>query len=423
MNVEQLRAKVVAAEQKVEKCRKTIERHKAQLEKKAESLRKMGIEPETADKYAFVQNGSEMNREAYWLLCDYDNKKDDIKGSQRKLEDAERILAGWNEKLDIEINKEKIIQDTVPQVIKDFLEDWKEKAFDWYVNRYDAFLKFRDDLRAEERAARLEAYYTLPEYAETRERRKAFLGDEEPDNSTLINLYPRKPVEEFLKERNLDYYTIQQRIQNFGDQIIFKMLDYRDSDARLKYLDGALEEDKKRKLLFLINSITNITGPITDAKHLYISGGDLNGVVTGEKGVAKIQTFSAGGYNIQCFHWRTRVDDVTEKYKENPVPFKSDERICTYAFPRFAGGDNDIAKDYGLEVISNTKDDTFVKGQYRDIVAFADQYLGYQLVPEHLKDVSNEKPGLDDVIKSCNAISRDSDARIEKGSIDKDMDR
>lgn len=362
MNVEQLRVKVVAAEQKVEKCKKTIERHKVQLEKKAEALRKIGIEPEKADKYSFVQNGSEMNHDAYWLLCDYDNKKDDIKGSQRKLEDAERILAGWNEKLDIEINKEKIIQDTVPQVIKDFLENWKTKAFDWYVKRYDAFLEFRNDLRTAERAAWLEAYYTLPEYAETRARRKAFFGDEEPDNSTLINMNPRKPMEEFLKERGLDYHTIQQRINNFGDQIIFKMLDYRDVDARLKYLDGALEEDKKRKLLVLVDSITNITGPITNAKYLYISGGDLNGVVLGEKGVGKIQTFSAGGYNIQCFHWRTRVDDVTEKYKADP---------------------------------------DFLKNSVRNADA--------------------EKSDLNDVIQTCEEMSKNSDARISTGrSTDKE---
>lgn len=62
-----------------------------------------------------------------------------------------------------------------------------------------------------------------------------------------------------------------------------------------------------------------------------------------------------------------------------------------------------VAKDYGLEVIRNTKDDTVVKGQYRDIVAFADQYLGYQLVPEYLKDAVDEKESLDAVINKCAA--------------------
>lgn len=471
MSIDKLREKIVAANEKVEKCKKTIERHKVQMEKKANVLRNMGIEPETADKYALANNGTNAGREAYWLLCDYDSKKDDIKSATAKLADAERIAAGWKEKLDIEINKEKVIQDTVPTVIKDFLEKWKNDAFDWYVQRFDAFLEFRKNLRAEERAARLEAYNTLPEYAELRERYKSFLGDKEPDDSTLANLYPRKPVEAFLKERDLDYKKINERLKNFGDQIIFKMLNCRNSEERLSTLEQILEAEKKQKLISLINSITYITGPITDAKHLYASAGDLNGVIVGEKGVAKIITISAGGYNVQCFHYRTRVSDVTEKYKDDPSIFinnkeekryyvnddypsetwenilglttetarrilNDDEfvkwyeernarfpgsylpleywiggsRVCTYQFPRFEGGDDDVAKDYGLEVVSCTKDDTTVKGQYRDILAFADQYLGYQLVPEYLKDLGDEKPSLDDVIVKCAAEVRASSA-------------
>ena len=293
MAIDKLQEKLVAAEEKVEKCKKTIERHRAQMNKKAEALRKMGIDPESADKHALANNGTAAGREAYWLLCDYDGKKNDIKSAIIKLEDAERIVAGWKEKIDIEINKEKVINETVPQVIKDFLEDWKEHAFEWYVQRYDEFLEFRADLRNKEHHARLEAYSTLPEYAETRERHKRIFGDKEPSNYDLINLYPRKPVEDFLKERKLDYKTINERIHNFGDNIIFKMLDYHDENERLAFLNEALEKEKKAKLLILINSITAITGPIADAKHLYISAGELNGVILGEKGVAKIQTFSA----------------------------------------------------------------------------------------------------------------------------------
>lgn len=420
MNIADLEKKVKAAEAKVEKCKATIERHKKQMEKKGDALRKMGIDPEAPDKYEPFRNGSNTNREAYWLLSDYDDKKDDVKGAEQKLADAERICANWNEKLDVEINKEKIIQDTVPQVIKDFLEKWKDDAFDWYLHRYDGFLELRARLRNEEHAARLEAYNTLPEYVDTRERYKSFLGDKDPDYSTLLNLYPSKPVNEFLKERKLDYKAVQERLNNYGDGIIFKMLDYRDKDERCAWLNKTLEEEKKAKLIFLINSITYITGPITDAKHLYVSAGDLNGVIVGEKGVAKIQTFSAGGYNIQCFHYRTRVDDVTEKYKEDPSVFinnNNDARICIYQFPRFEGGDGDVAKDYGLEVVVTNNRDTVVKGQYRDILAFADNYLGYQLVPEYLKEVDEEKPGLDSVINSCAAKVKD-----ETGTVDKQVE-
>lgn len=406
MTIDQLREKLSAAEEKVEKCKKTIARHEAQMEKKAKQLRDMGIDPETADKRSLAQDRSEKGREAYWLLSDYNYKKSDIKGAIEKLQDAIRICSGWKEKLDLEINKEKVINDNAPQAIKDFLQDWKEKAFAWHVKRYDDFLDFRKRLRAEERSARLEAYYSLPEYAEVRERYKSFLGDKEPDDSTLLNLWPRKPMEAFLTERRLDYKSIQERLANFGNQVIFKMLEYRDPEKRLAFLDAVLEEEKKQKLLTLINSITNITGPITDAKYLYVSeSGDLNGVIFGENGVGKVQSFGAGGWNIQCFHYRARVDDVTDKYKNDPAFIKSSKRICTYQFPRLAGGDDTIARGYGLEIVDNSSDTT-VKGQYRDILAFADQYLGYQLEASRLRDATEDTPALDDVIKSCSDLSK-----------------
>ena len=426
MNIEKLKEKVLAAEEKVEKCKKTIERHTAQMEKKGKQLREMGIDPEAADKYSFVQNGTQMNREAYWLLSDYDGKKDDIKGATQKLEDAERILAGWKEQLALEINKEKIIQDTVPQVIKDFLEDWKEKAFGWYCQRYEEYLVFREELEQEERSLRLEAFRTFPEYADLRERYQRLYGDKEPDSSWLLNLWPRKPVEELLKQNRLDYKTKKERLHNFGDQLIFKMLEYRNPADREAFLAERLEVEKKNKLMTMIYSITSITGPITDAKYLYVSAGDLNGVILGEKGVAKLQTFSAGGWNIQCFHYRTRVDDVTEKYKDDPAFVKSNERICTYQFPRLVGGDTDVARDYGLEIVDNSGD-TVVRGQYRDILAFADQYLGYQLVPEYLQEAVEspveEKPSLDSVIHSCEEMSKSGQRQttVAKNEIDRGM--
>lgn len=320
MTVDELRDKVSAAELKVEKCKKTIERHRVQMEKKAKQLWEMGIDPEAADKYSFVQNGSDMNREAYWLLCDYDGKKNDIKSATEKLEDSERILGNWQAKLDLQINQEKIINDAVPQVLKDFLESWKERAFEWYVGAYNKFIDFKASLRREERLARLEAFNTLPEYAESRERHKKIWGDEEPSDSTLLNMYPGKPMEDFLKERDLDYKSIRERLAARSDGIILKMCEFRDEGVRNTWLEKTLEEEKKAKLIDLFNRVSDICGPVTDATGLRVhASGDLGGNVIGEKGIAFVQTIGAGGYNIQCFHYRTLIRDVTEKVKEKPV--------------------------------------------------------------------------------------------------------
>lgn len=318
MNVEDLSAKVQAAEQKVEKCKKTIARHRSQMEKKAQQLRNKGVEPELVDfetKCKYARSNSEKDREIYWLISDYEGKKDDIKGATDKLKDAERICAGWKEKLDIAINEEMIIQEQVPQVIKDFLEAWKENVFQWYCQRYEEFLDFKADLRQQVRDVRLEAFRTVPEYERYRKFQEEYQDGAVPDDSTLINMWPDKPMNELLKERNLDRKTVDKKLKDFGDSVIFKMLEIRDGKKREAWLDGFLNEEKKAKLLHLVARISDITGPITDARGLYIYAGDLNGVVLGEKGAAKVNTIGAGGYNIQCYHYRMLVHDVSEKFK------------------------------------------------------------------------------------------------------------
>ena len=323
VTIEELQKKVEAAEQKVEKCKKTIERHQAQMEKKGKQLRDLGVDPETADAYRYAQLNTKEGNDIYWLLCDYKSKREDIKGATGKLHDAERILGNWQEKLDLQVNQEKVIQEQVPEIIKVFMEDWKQKTFQWYVKRHAVFVEKKADLQNQVCEARLEALLTLPEYERTRTR----LASRFPDLSRataedldyeIRNLYPYQPVDRFLKEKHLDEKSVREKLSWIGDQTIYKMCEFRKEEGRLQWLEQACEAEKKSKMLRLVNEVTAITGPITDAKGLYISAGDLNGTILGEKGAANVQTFSAGGWNIQCFHFRTRVDDVTHKVMGKP---------------------------------------------------------------------------------------------------------
>lgn len=329
MTITELQEKLDAAEQKVEKCKKTIERHKAQMEKKAKQLRDMGVDPETADKYSFVQNGANMNRDIYWLLCDYEGKMSDIKGATQKLEAAEKVLENWQHKLDLQINMEKVINETVPDVLKDFLERWKGNAYAWYIQAHAGFVKFKAQLRKEEREARLEAFTTLPEYAESRERHKKIYGEEEPSDHSLHNVWPRQPMENFLKERDLDYKSIRERLAAQSDSVILKMCEFPDDEERYAWLDKILEEERKAKLMDLYGRVTAICGSVVDVDGLRIDeSGDLGGVIFGEKGVASLRTIGAGGYNIQCYHYRTLIKDITEKVKVQPRVSSLDNQIA-----------------------------------------------------------------------------------------------
>ena len=126
----------------------------------------------------------------------------------------------------------------------------------------------------------------------------------------LANLWPRKDVDEFLHERGLDYYQIQRKLKGEGDGVTFRLLEIHDDQEREAWLERAMEEEKRAKLLDLIGRIMSTVGTITDADALRIGPeGDINGYIEGTEGKAKIQTIGAGGYNIQCFHFRTLIHE------------------------------------------------------------------------------------------------------------------
>lgn len=280
MEIKDLELKVEKAEEKVEKCKKTIERHKKQLEKKIQSC-----------------------------LADYEIKwkEEDIKGATRKLEDAERILESWNTKLLIEIEKKRFIEGNTPQVIKDFLEDWKRMAFDWHVKKYNDFQNFKIELKEKQLNARIECVKTTPEYAEYLDE-NGEVKDYYNNEYNLMNLYPRKYMDSYLSERGLDSRTVDRSKTAFAGFTVLKMCEIRNEEERLSWLDKRLETEKKEKTIDLINRINKVVGSITDAKGLSISEkGNLDGTIIGEKGEARIETVGCGGWNIQCFHFRTLV--------------------------------------------------------------------------------------------------------------------
>lgn len=69
-----------------------------------------------------------------------------------------------------------------------------------------------------------------------------------------------------------------------------------------------IENDKQVKIIQLTMKVTEAVGEITTARQLDVSAkGDLNGIIEGQNGKARVETISAGGYNIQCYHYRTIV--------------------------------------------------------------------------------------------------------------------
>ena len=118
-------------------------------EKKLNNILSHGWNPE--DRYCKI-NTAEHN-EAYWAICEYDGKLDDIKGATRKLEEKQQILQNWKNRLEAAEQKEQKFLTKVPECMKIMMEqliarwdenDLERKAFlksKYTELGYEAFFK------------------------------------------------------------------------------------------------------------------------------------------------------------------------------------------------------------------------------------------------------------------------------------------
>lgn len=288
-NIQNLQEKVQKATEKVEKCKATIERHHKIMNNKISKLIKKGVDLTglTKEEIEEIQNEyRQKDQELTWEMYDVKSKLDDIKGAHKKLEEAERVLDGHKEKLAVEINRDKFLNENAPQVIKDFLQQWKEKAYDWHIHRYEAYQNFKKKLNKEEEEA------------------KAEIGVQK-------GFFPNRAQEKALKELGLDYSSIQARKAHFAGGAVLTMDTYYKEEERLAWLEKTLESERKFKMLDLIHRINGAVGEITDASNLKLGAeGQINGFIIGKDGKAKVETIGAGGYNIQCFHYRTLINTI-----------------------------------------------------------------------------------------------------------------
>jgi hypothetical protein len=284
MTSAELQEKLEAAEQKVEKIKGTIEKHKKQAEKKLTIIHKAGCNEN--DKFSYRQT------EMYWTICDYESKLNDIKSAERKLKDAEIIVRNWKEKLEKEKAKNEV--ERIP-VIEEFLEAWKIKSIEWHKQAYIQYIQYLQDLREKKKI--------LEQWKKENNLEHSWRYSEEEKEKVL----------EKEKELNIDSETIAFSMGMRFNSLIVKMYGlYKDNQQEREILlEKEVEREKNDKRQLFILRVKGITGTVQDASGLSIGGnGEINGIVIGEKGKAKVNTISAGGYNIQCWHFRVLVKEV-----------------------------------------------------------------------------------------------------------------
>jgi hypothetical protein len=206
---------------------------------------------------------------------DIEWQQDEIKTSKNKLKDLEIQLENLYKQQEKQNKIDNI--ERIP-VIEEFLKNWKRQAIEWYKKDY---------IRLKERIK------------ERKEKQKQL---EEWRQENKIGYYYNNPLLKAKeKELGLDIPLLQ-------DALTARLII---EDNWQEYLEKEIEKDKNLKRQLFINRVKEITGTIIDATNLKIgNNGEINGIVTGEKGKAKVETITAGGWNIQCYHFRVLVHKI-----------------------------------------------------------------------------------------------------------------
>ena len=228
-------------------------------------------------------------RDENFLYQEYLNEcNHELDRASQELYDTKVTLQKYENMLEFELNKDKEFENNRVDVIWQFLLNWKDYVAESIRNNMSVLNDY---------------YKKNDECCEWQNNKYLILKEENISEEEWKEHYRKLREEERQLYSNVHPYT--------------KLVAKHDCTLTDKYcidetnLNILLTKDVKAKYWKLIDEVTEITGNITDANNLNTRGGELNGIIIGENGTANVQTFSAGGWNVQCFHLRHKITRVS----------------------------------------------------------------------------------------------------------------
>lgn len=230
-----------------------------------------------------------------WTVNPYGYYEHDKRCTLKDLKEAQKALDKYLDQLEEAEKKEA--SRNVP-AITEFLNAWKARMTDFYLQRFaeypEAQKKFDEDMKP----------YRIGYYEERKMRK------EDPEEWAEWNR--NKKALQAQWEAKFGF------LNHYVDRVFNPETRCYDSwKLNTDKLEKDLQAEWERKYDFIIERTNEIVEQITDASNLEVGAkGNLNGYIIGTKGTAKVQTIGAGGYNIQCFHFRTlinRMNTVTNQ--------------------------------------------------------------------------------------------------------------
>ena len=277
-----------------------IENKKVEIAKKEKNLVKYIVDDEftaICDRFFETNDRTELNQykehhNLYWLP-DYYSKR-------YELEEAKKTLAKYQVQLDKLTNfenEEKI------EALWTFLCDWETKAYNWYLENCKHYFELKKEFNNAKAIWKKEYLEKHPKPSE--EDRDAYRNWDRD-----YMWYKKRWIEKYYEDINTLTVDLTSVRGHYGEYDEHYNREYIldtytvDTEKLAKYL----REEKSRKYQDLVKRITAVVGEIQDAKGLSIGkqNGEINGVVVGSKGSARVETISASG-PVQCFHYRVLV--------------------------------------------------------------------------------------------------------------------
>lgn len=127
------------------------------------------------------------------------------------------------------------------------------------------------------------------------------LDDYKEEKQELNNL---NPCSDDYKNKKLEL------IDKYGKWVIGDLALRAPKDAQEQIIKN-IEREAIAKEQMLIKRVNKAVGTIVKSITLNIGvNGELNGIIEGINGRCKIETIYAGGYNIQCLHYRVLVHNL-----------------------------------------------------------------------------------------------------------------
>ena len=294
-----LEERIRKATEQIEKKSNTIEKKNKLAQKKLNYLSdKYNIATlEGFNKYSRTGWTEAEHNDIYWTVCDIENLYDDIKRLEDTIKEKQVSLSKYQGLLDTVIEKENSRN---VQVLIDFLEKWKSDCHDFYMGYLKDYYAEKETVHL--LGAETEKYrWGTPEYETAKENyEKAAIKFRENCNGKFIEDENKPRWDRKVKVKDGKYEFIRPYMLSSINESETKLLKDLKEEANAKYDD-------------IIERTNEIVGEITDASELRINAkGNLDGVIIGTRGKASVTTIGAGGYNIQCYHFRTLIHPFKE---------------------------------------------------------------------------------------------------------------